>query len=931
LDSERAALYNSFFEAATVGAAEGDIETGRIRRVNRRFAQMLGYEPEQLVGLTFVDISHPQDRERSWETFQRALAGEASVYEKRYLCKDGSALWCETALTILREQDGTPKVAVAIMNELTARKRIEHALQFQLDLTRTITDNATSALFMMDSRGHPTFMNAAAERMTGYTLEEIKGAPLHDAVHHHRPDGTPYPMEECPIDRSSASRVPIREHADVFIRKDGTFFDVVCSVAPLEQDGVWIGAVVEVRDVTAQKRAESDRLNTERRFQQLVEQSPLAVQIVASDGHLVSANKAWERLWGVTVEMVQDFNALSDPQLEAQGVTEFFRRAFRGETVELPPTVFVPDRGDFIGQERWVRSVMYPIWKGEEIPEIVLVQDDITERVTAETALRASESRFRALFEASTDAILVVEDNVIDFVNPALVEMFGYSTADELIGQSSGILVAPRYRELVLERSYRRLMGRQEPANYEIVACRKDESEFPVDVRLSSFQTHGAPRQMVILRDLTEQKHTEDELREQTKALELVNEIGAALNRELDLDQLVQKLTEISTELTGAQFGAFFYNVEKPDGGSYMLYSLAGAPRSAFERFPMPRDTQVFHPTFAGTGIIMSDDITKDPRYGQNPPYHGMPEGHLPVRSYLAIPVKSQAGDVIGGLFFGHSDPGVFNQRHADILEGISGQAANAIDNARLYRRLNSVNAELERRVLERTKELEAANQELEGFTYSVSHDLRAPLRAIIASSMIIREDFGEVLPKDAASQLNRQAEAAKRMGVLIDDLLQLSRLGRQEIIRAEIDLSTVAAELVEELRSEGRAKGIDFQINPGLKTIGDVRLLRLVLWNLLDNATKFSPHGGTITFGQEGNVFFVRDEGVGFNMEYARKLFLPFERLHRDDEFPGTGIGLANVQRIIQRHGGRVWAESEPGRGAVFYFTISPEGVSAL
>ncbi|HEV7437388.1 MAG TPA: PAS domain-containing protein, partial [Pseudorhizobium sp.] len=185
--------------------------------------------------------------------------------------------------------------------------------------------------------------------------------------------------------------------------------------------------------------------------------------------------------------------------------------------------------------------------------------------------------------------------------------------------------------------------------------------------------------------DVTEQHATQDALRKETRSLGILNQLGNDLAAELDLEKLVNKITQAGVALTGAQFGAFFYNVVNEKGERYSLYSLAGVPREHFSKFPMPRNTKVFAPTFEGTTIVRSQDITKDERYGKSGPHYGMPPGHLPVCSYLAVPVKSRSGEVIGGLFFGHEAVGVFQQEHEDLISGAAGIAAVAMDNARLF------------------------------------------------------------------------------------------------------------------------------------------------------------------------------------------------------------------------------------------------------
>lgn len=206
----------------------------------------------------------------------------------------------------------------------------------------------------------------------------------------------------------------------------------------------------------------------------------------------------------------------------------------------------------------------------------------------------------------------------------------------------------------------------------------------------------GRPAKLIgVSLDITDRKRAEETLRAETENLELLNKIGAALGGNLELEAIVQIVTDAATQLSGAQFGAFFYNMFDEQGESYTLYTISGVAREAFSKFPMPRNTEVFEPTFRGTGVVRSDDIRQDPRYGKNDPYFGMPKGHLPVVSYLAVPVTSRSGAVLGGLFFGHEKPGVFSERVERLIAGIAAQAAVAIDNANL---LKSAQTELEER-----------------------------------------------------------------------------------------------------------------------------------------------------------------------------------------------------------------------------------------
>jgi light-regulated signal transduction histidine kinase (bacteriophytochrome) len=244
------------------------------------------------------------------------------------------------------------------------------------------------------------------------------------------------------------------------------------------------------------------------------------------------------------------------------------------------------------------------------------------------------------------------------------------------------------------------------------------------------------------------------------------------------------------------------------------------------------------------------------------------------------------------------------------------------------------LNAELEKRVKERTAQLEYTNGELEAFCYSVSHDLRAPLRAIDGFSQALLEDFPKDVPDEAQRYLARIRSSTQRMGQLIEDLLNLSRVSRGGLERRDADISELARQVVAELQSREPQRKVDISIWDGMRANADGRLLRAALENLIGNAWKFSsktdqPRIEIGSLSDNGRaVFYVRDNGAGFDMAYANKLFGAFQRLHSGNEYQGTGIGLATVQRIVHRHGGRIWADAKPGKGAAFYFTLESGGV---
>jgi len=561
---------------------------------------------------------------------------------------------------------------------------------------------------------------------------------------------------------------------------------------------------------------------------------------------------------------------------------------------------------------------------------------DITDRHAALAELRESERRFRVMADSSPVLIWTADAIVREFYfNARWLEFTGQTPEDaRAAGWYGGVHPddVPGVQE-VIDRANERHQG----CTLEYRRLRHDgDYRWVLDTSAPRFDDAGRFLGYVgTAVDIHDRVMAESRIRRLTTLYSALSRANEAIARSTDLTTVLQTVCDIVVRHTGITTA--MVSLLDPSGTTLTDVAFSGEFADVFSRTPLTVGASADGTESPGSLVVRTNrrHVSADRHADTSVWQIAQPDARAALRSSAVYPLL-RGGRAVGVFAVYAREPAFFDSELTDLIDILSGDLSYALEAfaSREHRELaenelRALNATLEERVAERTRSLEAANRELEAFSYSVSHDLRAPLRGVSGFSQLLHEGYAQQLDDTGRAYLDRVKAAAAKMARLIDDLLNLSRIARQSIHREPVDVSALATELVQELRDADRSRQVEASIEPGLTVHADAGLTRILLANLLDNAWKFTSQtpdarievASATLEGRAG--FVVRDNGAGFDTAFADKLFAPFQRLHGEAEFPGTGIGLAIVQRIVHQHDGEVRVEASVGGGAAFTFTL--------
>jgi len=863
----REAELRLLMESVPVMIFHGD-RNKRCLYANRSYAGFYAAEGNSLVGLSVREIVGEAAYEGVDARIDRALAGERLAYRGARRSPRGEDAVLDIELLPEPDGSGGTRGFFAVINDVTAQVQAGAELRRSEEKFSSVFRFSPLAVAITRLEdGRYLDVNDSWTCLFGWPREEVIGR-------------TSLEMGKW-LDAAerAAWAAALRHDGHVanrevrFRTKAGSVRDVLLSAASIDLGGETC-ALVMVADISDRKAAEQALRDSEERLRLAASGGGIGIWEWNTSTNGLLWNPQLRGIFGLPADAAEltldQFVAAIHPDDLAR-TQEAYLAALNGHhDFDCEYRIVRPD-----GDTRWIVARGHGHYDAAGQPQRMLgMAIDITER-------RRAEEKFAKVFQASPVAISIsrIRDGHYIDVNDAFIEQFGWSR-DEFIGHTAleiGIWTSQAEREKWVAELQK--AGRVK--NWETALNSKSGDRHSVIVSAERIWLEGEECVIGLVHDITERLRAETALRKSEARLREAQRIGRTGSWDLDI---VSRRMTWSDEL---------HRIYEREPGSFActwesLLSLVHP-----DDLPLMQNAWRTSPNAEGSRELRHRILTPDGRVK-----------HLHVCFEI---VHGSDGTPVRAL----------------------GTAQDITEQVLAREEIQSLNAGLEQRVQERTAELQAANKELESFAYSISHDLRAPLRGIDGFSHLLSEEYADRLDETGRGYLDRVRRAAQRMGTLIDDILELARVTRLGMRRSSVDLSEIAREILDERMRSAPGSAVQVVLESGCSAHGDPQLLRVLLQNLLENAWKYSgkesapriEFGCTVANGER--VFHVRDNGVGFDMQYAGRLFAPFQRLHNPEAFEGTGIGLATVARVVTRHGGRVWAESAPGQGATFRFTL--------
>lgn len=992
------AKFRSIFDQSPVGSVIVGLDKKFIR-CNAAFCNFLDYTEQELIGKNISEVTHPEDTEVGSQEMKRIAAGdiENARIQKRYCKKDGSIVWGEVSISIVRDEENRPLFFLPIIQDITEQYRSKEILEENENNFHAIFDSHSAAIAIIEKDTTISMVNDAYCKLSGYSKEEVIGLSWTKQI----PPNDLERLKEYNRRRIADPNDAPSEYEFSFYKKNGDISYAMMSVGMIQHSGRIIASFI---DITERKQAEESLKTSEYEFHLLAEAMPQIVWITKPDGWNIYFNQQWVDYTGLSLEdsYGHGWNTPFHPDDQHRAWVAWQNATQNNASYSLECRLRRLD-----GVYKWwlIRGVPIRNENG-----IILkwfgTCTDIDELKNAEEALRISEDRFRSIFEnmASAccfDKVIYKDGKAVDYivvdVNPAYEKILGISKKDVVNKLASEIY---NTKDIPFFDIYAKVAETGEPQTFESYFA-------PAGIFLNVTASRPAPGMFsTVFTDITERKLAETLLRaEKDRIRTIMDMVG---------DPIFMKDNDHRITLANRAF----YEMFNLDEQSVLGFTLAeNVPEHERKRF-LEVDRGVLD---TGKADIREEELTLDGRtrtiitrkirfidesgnkflVGSIHDITARKKTEVTIRENNSrLELAMQAANMAWWAMDISTGNVTFERRKAEMLgfppdkfshyqdftnfvhpedrenamnamrDHLSGKAEKYEIEYRILTKagdykwfydigavvkrdsagaplsvtgividiserkkaeavIKELNETLEDKVVERTALLEVANKELEAFSYSVSHDLRGPLRRIDGFSQILLDDYTEKLDEGGLSIVNTVRTNVQRLGKLIDDLLDFSRYSRHEMQLAEVNMKMLCSDAYKELTDADARKRILLQLENLPNIQGDATLLKQVWVNLLSNAIKYSSKKEKIeiTISSETMpdkvTFCIKDKGAGFEMKYAKKLFGVFERLHGEEEFSGTGVGLAVVKRIIDRHHGEIWAESEVGQGATFYFSL--------